>query len=203
MIAIENHSHSLLQTPEGIRRFAEIAKHERVGIALAPHHLPQDAELIASLAHDLGPQLKFVYAQQHGKGAKEKLPKEDELLQMPGRGPFDFGPLMRALADMRFGGPIEIFMRPVPRGVPILDSVQAITAEVNRAGLPEADDRLMPPRGRGVAPTPPEFRAIRPGIPAVPPALEADYNEGGSTVQFRCAVSNSLDAVLPLVGRAS
>jgi sugar phosphate isomerase/epimerase len=133
VIAIENHSHSLLQTPEGIRRFAEIAKHERVGIALAPHHLPQDAELIASLAHDLGPKLKFVYAQQHGKGAKEKLPKEEELLQMPGRGPFDFGPLMRALADMRFGGPIEIFMHPVPRGVPILDSVQAITTEVNRA----------------------------------------------------------------------
>ena len=133
VIAIENHSHSLLQTPEGIRHFAEIAKHERVGIALAPHHLPQDADLIASLARDLGPKLKFVYAQQHGKGAKEKLPKEEELLQMPGRGPLDFGPLMRALAGMRFDGPIEIFMHPVPRGVPILDSVAAITAEVNRA----------------------------------------------------------------------
>ena len=133
VIAIENHSHSLLQTPEGIRRFAEIAKHERVGIALAPHHLPQDAELIASLARDLGPKLKFVYAQQHGKGSKEKLPKEDELLQMPGRGPLDFRPLMRALADIRFAGPIEIFMHPVPRGVPILDSIEAITAEVNRA----------------------------------------------------------------------
>ena len=133
VIAIENHSHSLLQTPDAIRRFAEIAKHEPVGIALAPHHLPQDAELIASLARDLGPTLKFVYAQQHGKGAKEKLPKEEELLQMPGRGPLDFGPLMRELAAMRFAGPIEIFMHPVPRGVPILDSIEAITAEVNRA----------------------------------------------------------------------
>jgi sugar phosphate isomerase/epimerase len=133
VIAIENHSHSLLQTPDAIRRFAELATHPRVGIALAPHHLPQDAELIASLARDLGPKLKFVYAQQHGKGAKEKLPKEEELLQMPGRGPLDFGPLMRALAGMRFAGPVEIFMHPVPRGVPILDSVEAITAEVNRA----------------------------------------------------------------------
>lgn len=132
-IAIENHSSSLLQTPEGIRRFAELATPNCVGVALAPHHLPQDAELIAALASDLGPKLKFVYAQQHGKGSKEKLPKEDELLQLPGRGPLDFGPLIRALAGMRFAGPIEIFMHPVPRGVPILDSVEAITAEVNRA----------------------------------------------------------------------
>lgn len=133
VIAIENHSSSLLQTPEGIRRFAELARHERVGVALAPHHLPQDADLIAGIARELGPKVKFVYAQQHGKGSKEKLPKEDELLQMPGRGPLDFGPLMRELAAMRFAGPVEIFMHPVPRGVPILDSVAEITAEVNRA----------------------------------------------------------------------
>ena len=132
-IAIENHSSSLLQTPEAIRRFAELATPDCVGVALAPHHLPQDPELIAALARDLGPKLKYVYAQQHGKGSKEKLPKEDELLQMPGRGLFDFGPLMRELAEMNFEGPIEIFMHPVPRGVPILNSIEAITAEVNRA----------------------------------------------------------------------
>ena len=132
-IAIENHSSSLLQTPEGIRRFAELATSDCVGVALAPHHLPQDAELIAALARDLGPKLKFVYAQQHGKGSKEKLPKDDELLQMPGRGPLDFGPLIRELAALHFTGLIEIFMHPVPRGVPILDSIEAITAEVNRA----------------------------------------------------------------------
>jgi len=132
VIAIENHSSSLLQTPEGIRRFAELATPECVGVALAPHHLPQDAALIASLARELGPKLKFVYAQQHGKGSKENLPKQDELLQMPGRGPLDFGPLMRELETLRFDGPVEIFMHPMPRGVPILDSVAEITAEVNR-----------------------------------------------------------------------
>jgi len=133
VIAIENHSHSLLQTPDGVRRFADAVTSDRVGVALAPHHLPQDAHLIATLARDLGPRLKFVYAQQDGKGSKEKLPKEIELLQMPGRGPLDFGPLMRELAAKRFAGPVEIFMHPVPRGVPILDTVPAITAEVNRA----------------------------------------------------------------------
>jgi hypothetical protein len=40
---------------------------------------------------------------------------------------------MRQLADMRFAGPIEIFMHPVPRGVPILPSVAEITTEINRA----------------------------------------------------------------------
>ncbi len=115
------------------RGFAELATHERVGVALAPHHLPQDGKLVATIARDLGPKLKFVYAQQHGKGSKEKLPKEDELLQIPGRGPFDFGPLMRELAAIRFTGPVEIFMHPVPRGVPILESIAEITAEVNLA----------------------------------------------------------------------
>ena len=133
VIAIENHSHSLLQTADGIRRFADAVRSDRVGVALAPHHLPQDAELLAAVASDLGSRLKFVYAQQHGKGSKEKLPKEDELLQMPGRGPLDFGPLMRELAATRFAGPVEIFMHPVPRGVPILDTVAAITAEVSRS----------------------------------------------------------------------
>jgi sugar phosphate isomerase/epimerase len=133
VIAIENHSKSLLQSPEGIRRFAELARSDHLGVALAPHHLPQDAELIAGLARDLGPRLKFVYAQQHGKGSREKLPKADELLQLPGRGPLDFGPLLRALAALNFTGPVEIFMHPVPRGEPILPTVAEITAEVNRA----------------------------------------------------------------------
>jgi len=61
---------------------------------------------------------------------------------MPGRGPLDFGPLMRELAAVHFTGPIQIFMHPVPRGVPILDSIEAITAEVNRA---RAECRHGPP----------------------------------------------------------
>jgi len=132
-IAIENHSHSMVVSPDAIRWLAELAPGDRVGIALAPHHLPQDGELLAALARDLGPKLKFVYAQQHGKGSKDKLPKEEELLQMPGRGPLDFGPLMRQLAAMRYAGPLEIFMHPVPRGVPILEPRAAITAEIARS----------------------------------------------------------------------
>jgi sugar phosphate isomerase/epimerase len=133
VLVIENHSSSMIVSPDAIRWFGELATSDRVGVALAPHHLPQDGDLLAALARDLGPKLKLVYAQQHGKGSKDKLPKDDELQQMPGRGPLDFGPLMRQLAAARYVGALEIFMHPVPRGVPILESIPAVTAEINRA----------------------------------------------------------------------
>jgi sugar phosphate isomerase/epimerase len=130
VIAIENHSNSLLKSPESIRRFATLVESDRVGIALAPHHLPQDGSLLADLAGDAGSAVKFVYAQQYGHGSSQKLPKEEELLQLPGRGSLDFGPLMRQLAAQQFSGPVEIFMHPVPRGVPILPTVAEITAAI-------------------------------------------------------------------------
>jgi sugar phosphate isomerase/epimerase len=70
---------------------------------------------------------------RYGKGSKEKLPKDDELLQLPDRGSLDFGPLMRQLAEMQFTGPVEIFMHPVPRGVPILNSIAEITGAIRAA----------------------------------------------------------------------
>jgi sugar phosphate isomerase/epimerase len=130
-IAIENHVNSTLESPDAIRMFGELAPRGPFGLALAPHHLPQDPALIAGLIRDLGPVVQFFYAQQHGKGSKDKLPKEEELLQMPGRGPLDFGPIVAALADIQYAGYTEIFMHPVPRGVPILDTADAITAEIN------------------------------------------------------------------------
>lgn len=133
ILAIENHSRAVIRTPDSIRWFADLVRSEHVGIALAPHHLPQTGDVTAALARDLGPRLKLVYAQQDGRGAHEKVAKDEELLQMPGRGPLDFGPLMRQLAAMQYAGPIEIFMHPTPRGVPILDTIPEITAEIIRA----------------------------------------------------------------------
>ena len=133
VIAIENHSNSLLRSPASIRRFAALVESDHIGLALAPHHLPHDANLLADLAGEAGPTLKFVYAQQHGKGSSQKLPKDEELLQLPGRGPLDFGPLMKQLAQQQFAGPVEIFMHPVPRGVPILPTIPEITAAVNQS----------------------------------------------------------------------
>ena len=116
VIAIENHANSLIQSPDSIRWFGDMVDSSHLGIALAPHHLPQDADLIAKIAEDLGPRVKFFYAQQHGRGSQEKLPKEQEMLQMPGRGPLDFAPILAALRTIDYQGYTEIFMHPVPRG---------------------------------------------------------------------------------------
>ncbi|NOZ39786.1 MAG: sugar phosphate isomerase/epimerase [Planctomycetes bacterium] len=133
VIAIENHSSSLITSPDSIRWLAELSKSAHLGLAFAPHHLPQDSELQASIIRDVVPSIKLFYAQQHGMGSQQKRPKEQELLQMPGRGPFDFTPLLAAFRTARYAGWTEIFMHPVPRGVPILDSTEKITAEINRS----------------------------------------------------------------------
>jgi sugar phosphate isomerase/epimerase len=127
-LAIENHGCGF----DDIRRFAEAAKSTRLGVALAPYHLPQDANQLAQLITDLGPKLSLFYAWQHGMGCRKKLPKEQELLQMPGRGKLDFGPLVEALHKINYKGFVEIFMHPVPRGIPILPTAEEVTAEINR-----------------------------------------------------------------------
>ena len=128
-LGIENHGES----PDAIRRFAEAAKSKHLGVALAPYHLPHDAAALARLIEDLGDKLVLFYAWQHGKGCMKKLPKDQELLQMPGRGPLDFGPLLAALRKIGYTGWTEIFMHPVPRGIPILPTAAEVTAEINRA----------------------------------------------------------------------
>ncbi len=52
---------------------------------------------------------------------------------MPGRGRMDFKPIVRALGDVNYKGWTEIFMHPVPRGIPILEKTSEVTAEINRA----------------------------------------------------------------------
>ena len=66
-------------------------------------------------------------------GCTKKLPKEQELLQMPGRGELSFQPLVEALRQIEYRGFTEIFMHPVPRGIPILPTAQEVTQEVNRS----------------------------------------------------------------------
>jgi len=132
-IGIENHANALLSTPDSLRYFAEFATSPNLGVALAPYHLPQDVGVLAGLIEDLGPSLVHFYAWQHGQGCVEKLPKAQELEQMPGRGSLDFKPLLAALEKIGYQGWTEIFMHPVPRGIPILDTLDEVTAEINLA----------------------------------------------------------------------
>ena len=132
-IAIENHGNNLIHDADSLRYLAELGPNDAIGVALAPYHLPQDAKMLADLVRELGPSLLVFYAWQHGDGCMKKLPKEQELLQMPGRGDLDFAPIVDALEEINFKGLTEIFMHPVPRGIPILETTDQVTAEINRA----------------------------------------------------------------------
>ena len=132
-IGIENHSSALIESPDSMRWLIEFTDSPHLGIALAPYHLPDDAGLVAQLIVDLGPGLALFYAWQHGMGCHEKLPKEQELMQMPGRGTLDFASILSALKKINYTGWTEVFMHPVPRGIPILDTISDVTDEINRA----------------------------------------------------------------------
>jgi sugar phosphate isomerase/epimerase len=132
-IAIENHGNNLIQSPDSLKWLAELRPSRHLGIALAPYHLPQDEELLSGLIREVGEAIEMFYAWQYGMGCMEKLPKEQELLQMPGRGELDFGPLLAAFREINYTGWTEIFMHPVPRGIPILEPTSAVTKEINRA----------------------------------------------------------------------
>lgn len=132
-IAIENHSNNIIESPDSLKWLVELCADKHLGIALAPYHLEQDSKLIAELIQSLGNRIAVFYAWQHGMGCMKKLPKEEELLQMPGRGDLDFQPLVDALEAISYSGWTEIFMHPVPRGVPILETTAEVTAEINRA----------------------------------------------------------------------
>lgn len=134
-IALENHDKQLLYHPDALRYFAEFNRSPHLGLAFAPHHLHAWADQVPALIRDLGAgQIPFMYFQEHSDGIRQKAPKEIELRQLPGfGGGLDYRPIVRALHDIRYGGYVEIFMHPTPRGIPILPTVGEITGAINRA----------------------------------------------------------------------
>ena len=135
-LAIENHANNLIHTPDSLRWLAEFAVDRPLGVALAPYHLETlelGADALSDLIHDLGPSMSMFYAWQYGMGCMTKLAKPQELLQMPGRGSLDFTPILKALKSIQYQGWTEIFMHPVPRGIPILPEAFEVTREINRA----------------------------------------------------------------------
>ncbi len=132
-MAIENHGNNLIESPDSLKWLAELRPSRHLAVALAPYHLPQDKQLLANLIRSLGDAIAMFYAWQHGMGCMAKLPKDQELLQMPGRGKLDFAPLLEALHDIDYRGWTEIFMHPFPRGIPIHPAIDAVTAEINQS----------------------------------------------------------------------
>lgn len=133
-IAIENHGNNLVDSPDSLKWMVDLSGASNLKVALAPYHLENlgiDEKGLATLIRSLGNEIAIFYAWQHGMGCMTKLPKEQELLQMPGRGDFDFELPVEALREVAYSGFTEVFMHPVPRGIPILPSLEETTKEIN------------------------------------------------------------------------
>ena len=134
-IAVENHSGQLLYHPDALRYFAELNTSSNLGIAFAPHHLHKFSNQIPTLIRELGDRnIPFMYFQEHSEGMYKKSTKAIEMQQLPGfGGGLDYKPVVKALKDIGYSGYCEIFMHPVPRGIPILPTAAGITAAINRS----------------------------------------------------------------------
>jgi sugar phosphate isomerase/epimerase len=131
-IGLENHSGGLISSPESQLRLLDLIPSQRFGIALAPAHLPQNAEVIARLIEQLGERLVHFQAWEFGQGfIGAALPPEEQLLQLPHRGPLDWRPIVAALRKINYAGRTEVFMHPTPRGIPIRETTAEVTAEIN------------------------------------------------------------------------
>ena len=108
-LAIENHGTALLSTPDSFKAFTDINKSKHLGIALAPYHLQAINASIPDVIRTCGDQLFFIYAWQHAGG----------MAQLPGIGPVDCKPWIKALADIKY----KHFVNPFMHGEPTPDEM--------------------------------------------------------------------------------
>ena len=103
-LAIENHGNALLCSQDSFKAFVDINTSPRLGIALAPYHVQTQKASVTEAIRICGKQLLFFYAWQSYKGAR----------QLPGIGPTDMTPWIRALADIGYRGYVNPFMHGHP-----------------------------------------------------------------------------------------
>jgi sugar phosphate isomerase/epimerase len=103
-LAIENHGNALLDSLDSLKAFVGANTSPRLGIALAPYHLQAAKASVPEAIRICGEQLFFFYAWQQQPGVK----------QLPGVGPGDMTPWIRALADVRYRGYVNPFMHGHP-----------------------------------------------------------------------------------------
>jgi sugar phosphate isomerase/epimerase len=103
-LAIENHGHALLDSVDSFKAFVDLNRSPRLGIALAPYHLQSIKASVEDVIGICGSQLLFFYAWQNQPG----------LGQLPGHGPADFGPWLKALAKINYRWYVNPFMHGHP-----------------------------------------------------------------------------------------
>jgi len=117
-LAIENHGDALLGTPDSFKAFVDLNPAPRqVGLAVAPYHLQKIRAPVEDVIRTAGSQLLFFYAWQSGEG----------LNQLPGHGPADFAPWLKALAQVDYQG----FVNPFLHGHPTPDELAAAMAKAS------------------------------------------------------------------------
>jgi sugar phosphate isomerase/epimerase len=99
-LAIENHGNALLDSPDSFKAFVDLNTSPRLGLALAPYHLQAIGASVEEAIRISGRQLLFFYAWQN----------RPETSQLPGHGPTDFTPWLRALAQVDYRGFVNPFM---------------------------------------------------------------------------------------------
>jgi sugar phosphate isomerase/epimerase len=104
-LAIENHGDALLDTPDSFKAFVDLnPAPKQVGIALAPYHLQGRKASVEEVIATCGSQLLFFYAWQNAP----------DLKQLPGHGPTDFTPWLKALAKINYANYVTPFMHGHP-----------------------------------------------------------------------------------------
>ncbi len=103
-LAIENHGNALLCSLDSFKAFVDINKSPRLGIALAPYHVQIQKASVPEAIRICGRQLLFFYAWQHYPDSG----------QLPGVGPTDMTPWIRALAGVQYRGYVNPFMHGHP-----------------------------------------------------------------------------------------
>jgi len=99
-LAIENHSDALLNTLDSLKAFVDLNSSPHLGLALAPYHLQAIPASVEEAIRICGRQLFYFYAWQ----------KADGFGQLPGHGPADFTPWLKALAAIPYAGHVNPFM---------------------------------------------------------------------------------------------
>ena len=100
-LAVENHGDALLGNPDSFKAFVDLnPAPEHVGLAVAPYHLQNIKASVEDVIRTAGSQLRFFYAWQSARGMN----------QLPGHGPADFHPWLKALEEVNYQGYVHPFM---------------------------------------------------------------------------------------------